>query len=123
MRSAARRRGDELRRIATGNSRANWFLELTDGERYVVRIEQGGVFGTSSADEFRFMQAAGRLGCPVATVRWLEPTGEVIGQPFFVMDFIDGGVAGDREDRSLAPDLARDFVQRLARAAQGRLAR
>ncbi|MET0323728.1 MAG: phosphotransferase family protein [Ilumatobacteraceae bacterium] len=103
----------ELRRITTGHSRANWFLELDDGSRFVVRIEQGGVFGTVGADEFEFMQAVGRLGFPVARVRWLEPTGAVIGQPFFVMDFIEGGVAAGREDRSLAPELAVDFVQRL----------
>ena len=59
------------------------------------------------------MQAVGRLGFPVARVRWLEPTGTVIGQPFFVMDFIEGGVAAGREDRSLAPELAVDFVRRL----------
>jgi len=78
-----------------------------------VRVEQGGVFGTTGADEFAFMQAVGRLGFPVARVRWLEPTGTVIGQPFFVMDFIEGGVDAGREDRSLAPDLAVDFVRRL----------
>jgi aminoglycoside phosphotransferase (APT) family kinase protein len=103
----------ELRRITTGHSRANWFLELGDGSRFVVRAEQGGVFGTSSAAEFDFMQAVGALGFPVARVRWLEPTGSVIGQPFFVMEFVEGGVAAGREDRSLPPDLAVDFVHRL----------
>jgi aminoglycoside phosphotransferase (APT) family kinase protein len=103
----------DLRRITTGHSRGNWFLELEDGSRFVVRVEQGGVFGTSGADEFEFMRAVGRLGFPVAAVRWLEPTGTVIGQPFFVMDFIEGGVPAGREDRSLAPDLAVDFVHRL----------
>jgi aminoglycoside phosphotransferase (APT) family kinase protein len=111
------RRGDGatlevLRRIATGNSRANWYAEMSDGDRYVVRIEQGGVFGTSSGDEFRFMRAADALGCPVAPTRWFEPTGEVVGQPFFVMDFLDGAAAG-RDDRSLSPALADDFVGRL----------
>jgi aminoglycoside phosphotransferase (APT) family kinase protein len=103
----------ELHRITTGHSRGNWFVELVDGSRFVVRVEQGGVFGTSGADEFAFMQAVGRLGFPVAAVRWLEPTGTVLGQPFFVMDFVDGGVATGREDRTLAPDLAIDFVRRL----------
>jgi len=112
-----RRRGDgvavsELRRIATGNSRANWFVAMADGDRYVVRIEQGGVFGTSSADEYRFMQAARALGCPVAPTRWFEPTGDVLGQPFFVMDFLDGASTG-RNDRSMSPELADDFVRRL----------
>ncbi len=101
-----------LRRIATGNSRANWYLEMADGDRYVVRIEQGGVFGTSSAEEFRFMQAADVLGCPVAPTRWFEPTGNVVGEPFFVMEFVDG-VATGRDDRSMSPELATDFVTRL----------
>jgi aminoglycoside phosphotransferase (APT) family kinase protein len=111
------RRGDDvaiavLRRIATGNSRANWYLQMADGDRYVVRVEQGGVFGTSSAEEFRFMQAADTLGCPVAPTRWFEPTGAVIGQPFFVMDFVDGAATG-RDDRSMSAELAFDFVARL----------
>jgi aminoglycoside phosphotransferase (APT) family kinase protein len=102
-----------LRRITTGHSRANWFLEIAGRERFVVRIEQGGVFGTSGASEFEFMKAVGTLGFPVARVRWLEPSGDVIGQPFFVMDFVEGGVDAPREDRTLAPDLAVDFVRRL----------
>ncbi len=110
-------RGDDatvvdLRRIATGNSRSNWYVEMSDGSRYVARIEQGGVFGTESAEEFEFMRGAHELGCPVATVRWIEPAGDVLGQPFFVMDYLDGA-AEDRNDRSLAPELATDFVQRL----------
>ena len=102
----------ELRRIATGNSRAMWFVALSDGRRFVARVEQGGVFGTSTAEEYRFMAAAARLGCPVAPVRWVEPTGDVLGQPFFVMDFLDGAATG-RDDRSMSPELADDFVRRL----------
>lgn len=104
---------ETLRRIATGNSRSNWFVRMADGDRYVVRVEQGGVFGTSSAEEFAFMGAARRLGCAVAPPRWFEPTGEVLGEPFFVMDFVDG-VAEDRNDRSMSPELTDDFVGRLA---------
>ncbi len=103
-----------FRRIATGNSRANWFVQMTDGMRYVVRVEQDGVFGTASADEFRFMSAAHALGCPVAPVRWMEHTGHVAGQPFFVMDFVDG-VSTGRDDRSMTVELAADFVHALDR--------
>jgi aminoglycoside phosphotransferase (APT) family kinase protein len=101
----------ELRRIATGHSRAMWFLTLDDGQRLVARVDQGGVFGTTGVDEFPLMRAAGRLGCPVATVRWLEPTGAVLGQPFFVMDFVESAAVG-REDRSLSDAVAHDFVAR-----------
>lgn len=102
----------DFRRLATGNSRMMLTVTLSDQRRFVVRVEQGGVFGTSSADEYRFMQAAARLGCPVAAVRWFEPTGDVLGRPFFVMDFLDGAATG-RDDRSMSDALARDFVQRL----------
>jgi aminoglycoside phosphotransferase (APT) family kinase protein len=110
-------RGDDaqivtLDRIATGNSRANWFVAMSDGARYVVRVEQGGVFGTSSAEEFRMMQTAGRLACPVAPVRWLDAEGEALGRPLFVMDFLDGARSG-RDDRSMSDALATDFVRRL----------
>jgi aminoglycoside phosphotransferase (APT) family kinase protein len=110
-------RGDDaevadVARIATGNSRANWAVRMSDGARYVVRVEQGGVFGTSGAVEFEMMGAAHRLGCPVARVRWLEPTGAVLGQPFFVMDYV-AGVTADRNDRSMPDQLADDFVRRL----------
>jgi len=32
---------------------------------------------------------------PVPRVRWLEPTGEVLGAPFFLMDYVDGIVPPD----------------------------
>ena len=103
----------QLHRIATGNSRANWYVETSDGARYVVRVEQGGVFGSSSVAEFQMMRAAHGLGCRVARVRWLEPTGDVLGQPFFAMDFLDGAATG-RNDRSMSDAIAQDFVSRLA---------
>jgi len=107
----------ELHWIATGNSRANWYAETADGARYVVRVEQGGVFGSASSDEFRMMRVAHALGSRVAQVRWLEPTGNVLGQPFFVMDYLDGAATA-RDDRSLSGDLADDFVRRLAELHQ-----
>ena len=102
----------EFRQLTAGHSRAMWYLELADGERLVVRIEQGGVFGISGAQEYRFMEAALQLGFPVATVRWSEPTGDVIGQPFFVMDFLPCATA-EREDRTLPASVAEDFVRQL----------
>lgn len=32
---------------------------------------------------------------PVPTVRWIEPTGEVLGSPFFLMDHVEGVVPPD----------------------------
>jgi aminoglycoside phosphotransferase (APT) family kinase protein len=101
-----------LRRIATGHSRAMWFVELDDRERYVVRVEQGGVFGSSSVDEVIFMRAAAELGLPVAPIRWIERRTSVLGHPFFVMDYVDHQ-ATPREERGLPAGVAIDLVKRL----------
>ncbi len=66
---------------------------------FVVRVEQGGVFGTEGGSEARIMDALGRAGVPVAPVRWVEETGKVLGQPFFVMDRVEG--SHDVDDESL----------------------
>ncbi|MCC6382887.1 MAG: phosphotransferase family protein [Dehalococcoidia bacterium] len=86
-----------LRRIAVGHSRAMMLasVRFDDGsgsrERsFVLRIEQGGVFGTDSFDEVRLMRALHTAGYPVAPVRWYEPDPAVLGNPFFVMDFVEG---------------------------------
>ena len=76
---------ETFRRIATGNSRSNWFVRMDDGDRYVVRVEQGGVFGTSSAEEFAFMGAAQRLGVEKRT----EPGQDaVVTQHLDAMDHV-----------------------------------
>ncbi|MBQ62015.1 MAG: hypothetical protein CMQ19_08060 [Gammaproteobacteria bacterium] len=83
----------EVRRLAEGHSRQMLLIhvEVAGAEqRYVVRIEQDGIFGTSSAEEFRVMGALHGLGFPVAQVRWLEDNRDVLGEPFFVMDFVEG---------------------------------
>ena len=47
-------------------------------------------------DQFDAMRlAAAYSDVPVPTVRWMEPTGEVLGTPFFLMDRVDGVVPPD----------------------------
>lgn len=99
----------DVRRVADGHSREMYVVDTTGG-RFVVRIEQGGVFGTSSADEFQLMQSLHAASFPVAAPRWLEPTGEVLGQPFFVMDFVDADPAPPTLDEAAATA----FVRTLA---------
>ena len=85
----------DVRRLSVGHSRAMHRVE-TDGGTFVVRVEQGGVFGSSSGEEFGFMRGLADAGYPVAPALWYEPTGEVLGQPFFVMDFVEGDEHGRR---------------------------
>lgn len=103
---------ETITRMSTGHSRGMYRLDLASGARLVMRCEQGGVFGTSGAEEYRVMGALAQQGFPVARVRWSEPSGDVTGQPFFVMDFVDGDSQG-REDRGLDRRVAADLVRTL----------
>lgn len=60
------------------------------------------------------MSALAKVGFPVAPVLLDEPTGEVIGQPFFVMEFVEGDQR-EREDRSLDEAVVIDLVHTLRR--------
>jgi aminoglycoside phosphotransferase (APT) family kinase protein len=47
-------------------------------------------------DQYDVMRLVGELtDVPVPAVRWMEPTGEVLGSPFFLMDRIEGVVPQD----------------------------
>lgn len=46
--------------------------------------------------QFELIRSVGELtDVPVPTVRWIEPTGTVLGSPFFLMDYIEGIVPPD----------------------------
>lgn len=105
-----------MERITDGHSRAMYRVECSPVGRdgfgpFVVRMEQGGVFGTSSAEEFGVMRALAGAGIPVANVRWMEATGEVLGFPFFVMDLLTGDEAGN--SRAMSRESAVDFIRAL----------
>lgn len=104
-----------IARINVGHSRAMYRV-ATDAGGFVLRVEQGGVFGTSGAAEVRVMRALAAVGFPVATVRWLETTGSVLGAPFFVMDLLDvPRAAPGVDERALDMPAATAFVECLAR--------
>ncbi|MDR3661899.1 MAG: phosphotransferase family protein [Mycobacterium sp.] len=70
-------------------------------QRWVARVapttDDVPVFSSYRLDhQFDVMRLAGELtDVPVPRVRWLEPTGEVLGAPFFLMDCVDGEVPPD----------------------------
>ena len=79
-----------------GHSRRMLSVSVTtDGVRQdlVVRIEQGGMFGTEGEPEARLMRALAENGFPAPPVRWIEADQSVLGQPFFVMDRVPGSPA------------------------------
>jgi aminoglycoside phosphotransferase (APT) family kinase protein len=69
--------------------------------RYVARVapaqEDVPVFPEYALQsQYDTMRLVGKLtDVPVPRVRWMEPTGQVIGSPFFVMDHVEGVVPQD----------------------------
>jgi aminoglycoside phosphotransferase (APT) family kinase protein len=70
-------------------------------QKLVTRVapaaEDVQVFPTYRLDhQFEVIRKVGEItDVPVPTVRWLESTGDVLGTPFFVMDYVDGVVPPD----------------------------
>lgn len=70
-------------------------------QKLVVRVAPSAadvqVFPTYRLDhQFEVIRQVGEVtDVPVPPVRWLEPTGEVLGTPFFVMDYVAGEVPPD----------------------------
>jgi aminoglycoside phosphotransferase (APT) family kinase protein len=70
-------------------------------QRLVARVapsaEDVQVFPTYRLDhQFEVIRKVGELtDVPVPRVRWLEATGDVLGTPFFLMDYVDGVVPPD----------------------------
>ena len=81
---------------------AHWQENGTPVEqRWVARVaptaEDVPVFPSYRLDhQFEVMRRVGELtDVPVPLVRWIETTGEVLGKPFFLMDYVDGVVPPD----------------------------
>ncbi len=68
-------------------------------ERFVARVAPAGyqVFPEPRFEEqYRLMRVLDRrTGIPVPPIRWYEPSGEVLGAPFFVMGRVEGRVPTD----------------------------
>ncbi len=70
-------------------------------QRFVVRVapteQDVPVFPSYRLDhQFEVIRLVGELtDVPVPQVRWIEPTGDVLGAPFFLMNYVDGVVPPD----------------------------
>ena len=81
---------------------AHWTEDGRSAEqRFVMRVaptEQDlPIFPEYRMDhQFEVLRLVGELtDVPVPRVRWLEPTGDLIGSPFFLMDYVEGVVPPD----------------------------
>jgi aminoglycoside phosphotransferase (APT) family kinase protein len=89
---------DEARVLSGGFSRlmlaVRWLGGSGDG-RAVFRIEQDGMFATDGAREVLAMRAVRAADYPAPKVLWQERDRTVIGEPFFVMEHVDGAARTD----------------------------
>lgn len=91
-------------------SRLSYAVDTSAGP-LVVRVEQGVAPAGSSGEELRLMQSLRKAGYPVANARWSEPTGDVLGRPFIVID--DPGVE-PVDEQSVNEAAATAFVKAIA---------
>jgi aminoglycoside phosphotransferase (APT) family kinase protein len=84
--------------IGGGFSRRMWRTTVSlQGRTFnvIVRIEQGGMFGTDTMAEVAAMRGLLAAGYRVPAIVHVEPTGSVLGEPFFVMEEVRGEVRLD----------------------------
>lgn len=82
-------------RIGGGNSSGAWLLDIESASgswRWVLKSPNDGglVFDCDASREGRILQAAGHAGAPVPAIVAIDETGEQLGQPSFVMEFVEG---------------------------------
>ena len=94
----------DVRQFNRGASNPTFLL--TAGARYVLRKKPPGRLLPSAHQvdrEFRVMKALGGIGFPVPAMRALCQDDGVIGQAFYVMDFLAGRIFRDARLPGLAP--------------------
>jgi len=116
----------DLERIPGGFSYETWrfrgvWTDETgrhDARLIMRRAPRGGVLEPYDASkEFRVLRALADTPVPVPHALWVEPTGDVLGTSFYVMECVDGAVPIPW-DESIDPDtraeMHRQFVDVLA---------
>jgi aminoglycoside phosphotransferase (APT) family kinase protein len=86
--------------IPGGFSRTMWRVDLVidnKPQQVIVRIEQGGMFGTDTVAEVHAMRALHSCGHAVPEVLAVEESGAILGEPFFVMEAVPGIVRLDEQ--------------------------
>lgn len=101
---------EEARPLAGGASRETWAVTaMVGGERLALalRLDRESTMNPeaiSRAEEFRLLQAAHAAGVACPRPYWLCTDPEVLGAPFFLMEFVAGESIGPRVVRR--PELA-----------------
>jgi aminoglycoside phosphotransferase (APT) family kinase protein len=95
----------EVRQFNHGASNPTFML-TAGGRRYVMRKKPPGQLLASAHQvdrEYRVMRALGQTGFPVPAMRALCQDETIIGNAFYIMDFMDGRIFRDARLPGLAP--------------------
>jgi aminoglycoside phosphotransferase (APT) family kinase protein len=88
-----------MQRIPGGASRQTWSFQVRwiDGagaeqsSSFILQRDASvGLVESERPVEFAFYETVHAAGIPVPEVLWLEPSGDVLGDPFFIMEYIPG---------------------------------
>jgi aminoglycoside phosphotransferase (APT) family kinase protein len=111
-----------LNRLGGGAIQENWALDIdvADGPQaghYEAVLRSDAVSGIAEswprAKEYALIAAAHAAGVTVPETLWLEPTGSVVGRPFYVMRRVKGLAQGRRLLRSLEGEAGDKLAERL----------
>jgi aminoglycoside phosphotransferase (APT) family kinase protein len=108
---------DHVELIAGGRSNLTYRLDLGPGRVVLRRPPLGHVLPTAHdmSREFRVLSALSGTDIPVPKPLANCTDPDVIGAPFYLMEFVDGAVLRTREDgEQLTPDQGRQLSERLA---------
>ncbi|HVZ68654.1 MAG TPA: phosphotransferase [Rhizomicrobium sp.] len=98
---------DSVQKFSGGASNPTFLLtEKGSGRRFVLRKKPPGQLLSSAHQvdrEFRIMKALEPMGIPVPHMQVLCEDSEVIGTPFYVMDFVEGRIFRDARLPGLSP--------------------
>ncbi|OCT53999.1 hypothetical protein CLCR_10795 [Cladophialophora carrionii] len=95
-------------KIGYGQSNPTYFVDDAGGTRYILRKKPAGTIISPVAHqvdrEYRVLKALGTVdGFPVPRVYTLCMDSNVIGTPFYVMEFVKGRIITDPDLGELSP--------------------
>ncbi len=103
--------------IGQGQSNPTWLVDC-GAQRMVLRKKPAGpiLHGAHAIErEFRVMRALEQTDVPVPRALWLEEDTEVLGTPFYVMDWVEGRVFPDNALPGVSATERREMYLDMAR--------
>ena len=99
-----------------GQSNPTYLIQTDTGKKFVLRKKPPGKLlpGAHAVErEYRVMEALGRQGVPVPTLVTLCEDTDIIGTPFYVMEYCEGKIYKDPSLPGLNPEQRRKVYKAM----------